>query len=168
MSLLALQLFLYLFAVSGIVLTAFGLPGTWFALAAAGIYAIATDFNPPGQDVRVIALLLFITLLGEAVEFVVSIAGAKRLNVGNATIVASIVGGLVGAVIGVPVFIVGSLLGLLIGAFLGALVYELLVKTPTDLALRKAISIVLSRMVSILFKTGVAIVMAVFLVWKTL
>lgn len=163
-----MNLLLYIVIAVSIVLVMFGLPGTWVMVLAALGYAALLDFDSPGEDPRVIALLVFAAALGELFEFMVGIVGAKRMAVSNGAIVSSVIGGILGAIIGVPVFLIGSLLGLFLGAFLGGLIYELAKGNSFALALKSAGAILISRIVAIVFKTAIATAMGIYLVVKTI
>ncbi|MFO1518452.1 MAG: DUF456 domain-containing protein [bacterium] len=155
-----------LFALAGIVLVPLGFPGTWVIAGTALLYSFFFDFNPSGSDVWVVLFLLFLAVLGEVLEYLVSVLGGKQLDVSTGAIVASIVGGLIGAFVGVPVFLIGSLLGLFLGVFLGALAYELIVTKNLLSALRSAIAVFFSRLVASFVKTCLAVGMGIYLCFK--
>ena len=151
----------------GVILAVLGFPGTWLIVLAALGYAQVENFGRPGQNYRVIALLVFLALLAEAFEFIISIVGAKRMAVSNGAIVLSFVGGFVGTLVGsffLPIF--GSSLGLFAGAFLGAFFYELAARLPLDRAIKTAFAVLLSRVLAVFFKTAIALVMVGIVVWK--
>lgn len=162
-------LFLFIALAVGILMVLFGLPGTWLIVAAALGYAQVADFGLPGRDYRVVALLVFLALLAEAFEFIVSIVGAKRLAVSNGAIVASFVGAFVGGIAGSTFMpLVGSLIGVFSGAFLAAFIYELALQYPLMCALKTAMAVLISRIVAVFFKTVIALAMAGVIIWKIL
>ena len=109
----------------------FGLPGNFLILAATALYGFLTDFQEiTGQ---MLLLLTILTLAGEAIEYVLGIAGAKRFGSSNKGIVFSLIGGFVGALLGAPLlFGLGAVFGALIGAFLGAVLVELITLGPAQ------------------------------------
>src|SRR5262249_4050689 len=135
-------------------------------VGAALLYSLFLDFSPPGGDLWVIVFLAILAVLGEILEFFVSVVGGKKLDVSTGAIISSVVGGLIGAVIGVPVFLIGSLLGLLLGAFLGAFIYELIMTKQIGLALKSALAVFFSRMVASFIKTCIAVGMGIYLGFK--
>jgi hypothetical protein len=73
----------------------------------------------------VILILIALTILGEVIEYVLGIVGAKKRGASKGAIIASIAGGIVGAIICAPfLFGIGSLIGAFLGAFAGAFLIE--------------------------------------------
>lgn len=164
-----LNIALYIVVGLSVALVVFGLPGTWLiVLSSLGYWALGGHLGVAGSGYRVIALLVFSALLAEAIEFIVSIVGAKKMAVGNWTIVASVIGGIIGSLVGVPIPIIGSLIGLFAGAFAGALIYELMRRATFNQALKVAAAVLLTRIVAVFFKTAIAIFMAIYLFFQTI
>jgi uncharacterized protein YqgC (DUF456 family) len=68
---------------------------------------------------------LALALLGELVEFVLGIVGAKKYKSSNKAIVGSIVFGIIGGILGIPFFFgIGAAIGVFIGAFVGAFLVD--------------------------------------------
>lgn len=114
---------------AGVLLTAFTLPGIWFALLAAGgaqWWSIATK----GADQAMfswwtLGACVGIGLVAEIVEIVASAYGAKKAGGSKKAAVGSIVGALIGAIAGSFVFpVLGTIIGAALGAGLGALLTE--------------------------------------------
>ena len=123
------NIFFFVFLVGSLLCIFFGLPGTFFILAAAFVYGGVTDFHEITGGMLVVLGML--TLFGEGVEYVMGIVGAKRYGSSNRGIVFSMVGGFVGAVVGAPLFFgFGAIPGALAGAFLGAVAVELATYGP--------------------------------------
>ncbi len=157
---------LFLLILIGIIFVLFGLPGTWMIVAGAFLYSLFFDFNSGGSNFWVVFILIILALLGEALEFLVSVIGGKTLQVSTGAIIASIAGGLIGAMIGIPIFLIGSFLGLLLGAFIGAFIYEWAITQKFGVALRSAVAIFFSRMMAIFVKTCLAIGMGAYIGFK--
>ncbi|HEX5038130.1 MAG TPA: DUF456 domain-containing protein [bacterium] len=156
---------LCLLVVGGIVMVLFTLPGTWVIVAAALLYSLVRDFQV-SSDLIVIAWLVVLALIGEAIEFATGTLGPKKVEVPTGAIVCSIIGGIVGAIIGVPVFLIGAVLGLLLGTFLGALIYTLIKDGRVKVAFKHAFAVLTSRVISIFAKTAIAVGMAIYLLIK--
>ena len=113
-------------------LTLLGLPGNWLMLAATALLAWWQ------WDQRMITLppiiaLLTLAAIGELLEFLSSLAGAKKAGASRAGSLGALIGGIVGAIIAtfaIPIPILGSLIGACGGAALGA--WSLEIKTGRD------------------------------------
>lgn len=117
----------------------FGLPGNWFILVAAGLYAWLMPVSSDG-DVTVLgwpalAGLTFLAVLGEFGEFAAGAFGARRAGGSKRgatlALVGSILGGIAGIFVTVPIPI--PLVAPLVGAFLfggvGAMIGAILGET---------------------------------------
>lgn len=150
-----------------LVLIPLSFPGTWFMVAAAGVYALIGNLNPPhGSEWIPILVLGLLAGLGELIELGVRIIGSRRAKVPNGAIIAAIIGGLIGAIIGVPVFLIGSLLGLLLGVFLGAFLYAFFKVKELHSAMAMAIATTTSQVVALFAKTCIGVAMIVYLTWE--
>lgn len=144
-----------------------GLPGTWLLIAA----AIAIDcldwlWLPPGSPLTfhpltIIAAIL-VALVGEALEFALSAAGAKRFGASKRGMLGSVIGGMVGALAGTLLIwipVVGTLVGALVGTAAGAIIGETSdgKKTMRD-ATQPAIGAVIGRVLGTLAKLPIAVV----------
>ena len=129
------------------------------------LYSLVRDFKE-SSDWKVVLIVVGLALVGEGIELLTGILGAKSQEVPTGAIVASLVGGIIGAIIGVPIFLVGSVLGLLLGTYLGALIYSLIQQGNVRKALDQSLVVLTSRVISIFAKTSVAIGMVVYLVVK--
>jgi uncharacterized protein YqgC (DUF456 family) len=93
-----------------------GIPGTPLVLV--GAVAHRLWFGAAGPNNLVLALLVLLTLLALAVDFLASTLGAQRLG--------ATWRGMLGAIIGAIVGLFFSLPGIILGPFLGATLFELL------------------------------------------
>ena len=150
---------LIVFYLVGLVLTPLGLPGTFIILAGAVAYnliqwAMALSLSALG-------FLLGIALIGEVLEYVLSVTLASRRGASNPAIWGAVIGGILGAIIGTPMPIVGSVVGLFIGVFLGAFVVEMVLQKDVTRALRSAIGAFYGRVGAIVTKSMLGVVMVI-------
>lgn len=113
-------------ALLGWCLTLVGLPGNWFMVFCAALYA----WLGPGNGVlqmgwgTVVATAL-LAILGELAELAAGVWGARRAGGSRRAAVFALLGSLVGAVVGaalgVPIPVIGSLVAAVLGGAVGAL-----------------------------------------------
>ena len=109
------------------------LPGTWIMLALAGIIEYCDRFYLEDDNRQTFAWWLLgvcvgLAIVGEVLETLASVAGAKRGGATKRGMIGSIVGGIAGALVFtpfIPIPILGSVIGAVIGTFLGAVIGEL-------------------------------------------
>jgi uncharacterized protein YqgC (DUF456 family) len=150
----------------GLALIPLGLPGLWVILLGILGFGWLTDFRTLG--VGLIALVLGLALLGEAVEAYVGFRFARRYGGSRRAGWGALVGGLVGAVVGVPVPVIGSVIGGFVGAFLGAALFEYSNARHSEGAVRAGWGAVLGRALAAGVKMGVGVVMVVIAVYAAL
>jgi uncharacterized protein len=109
-------------------LTLFGLPGNWLIVAATAIYVcLGPAHSPAAIGWKLIAVLVFIAVLGEIVELAAATMGTAKAGGSRRGAVLALAGSIVGAVVGlfvgipIPVPLVGSIFAALLFAGLGAL-----------------------------------------------
>ncbi len=160
-----------------VVLVALQLPGGWIMLALAVLIEFCDGaYLPETRDQTfawwVLGAVFGCLLLGELLEFIAGMLGAKRGGASRAGMVGSLVGGIVGALAlgGVMSVIpgVGTVLGVLLGAltgtFAGAVVGEIGVAQQTVRgSVRPATGATIGRLMGTASKLGLSIV-----VWLTL
>jgi len=147
---------LVLFA--GIFSIVFGLPGTVIILIDAILYALFTGFDKIG--IKVLIILLVISLLAEALDFALGIAGAARYGTSGKGIWASLIGGVTGAIVMTPVLYgFGAIMGSFLGGFAGVLIVELIHQSQLKPALRAGYGVMLGRFTGMLVKGILALVM---------
>lgn len=117
--------------------TALGLPGHWvLLLLALGVELGDEHWLPAGQDTTfgwgLLAVLLVLGLLGEAIELGAASFGAKKGGGSRRGAWGGLLGGLAGGVLGmaIPIPILGSLIGAFVGTFAGTLIAESTGKDP--------------------------------------
>ncbi len=109
-----------------------GLPGNWFNVLAAALYAWLMPIHRADFGWVVVALVLVLAIVGELVEFLAGAAGSMKAGGtkrGAAlAVLGSILGGLLGLFAGLPLPLVGPVVGALLfsaaGALLGAVAGE--------------------------------------------
>ncbi len=111
--LVTLAVFLVLVGILGVIVP--GLPGTVLILAGLVWLAWLDDFARIGPGT--IAVLVVLTVLSYAVDFVIAALGAHRVGASRRAIVGAALGTIVGLFFG----LVGVLVGPFAGAFLGEL-----------------------------------------------
>jgi uncharacterized protein YqgC (DUF456 family) len=149
----------------GLISLFFGLPGTWLILVTTTVYAWVTGFSQVGGGM--LLLLGLLTVVGEVVEYLFGIAGARRFGSSSRGILFSILGGFAGAIVGAPLFFgFGAVLGALVGAFLGAVLIELLAYGAAEWkkAVRSGWGNFIGRIAGVITKMAIAIGM---IVWIT-
>jgi hypothetical protein len=112
--------------------TVLGLPGPWLMLATAGLVTWL-QWGTVGDEVRmfgwsVLVAGLVLALLGELVEFVAGMAGAKVGGGSTKGAIGAIIGTIVGGIVGIfiPLLpVVGSLIFACVGAAVGTVIMEL-------------------------------------------
>lgn len=147
---------LVLFA--GIFSIVFGLPGTVIILIDAILYALFTGFDKIG--IKILIILLFISLLAEALDFALGIAGAARYGTSGKGIWAALIGGVIGTIVMTPVLYgFGAIMGSFFGGFAGVLIVELIHQSQLKPALRAGYGVMLGRFTGMLVKGILALVM---------
>lgn len=137
---------------SGIVISCFGLSGTWLVAGAALAGMVYRDGGFPSFWV----LLAFLVLSGliELVEFLASGWGVRRRGGSRLAGFAAVVGGLLGLGLGtlIPIPVFGSLLGMLAGGFGLAYLVEYNRLNSHNQAGNIAFGVVIARIAVVLLK----------------
>jgi uncharacterized protein len=121
MEILALFI-LALFCLIGFIAVFFNAFGTFIILAGAIAYAYLTEFSIITVNTLIILSILFI--VGELLDYVFLIFGAKKFGASNKAVIAGMVGGILGAMMGIALLGIGALIGGFIGIFAGAFLME--------------------------------------------
>ena len=113
-------------AAIGWLLTLFGMPGNWFIVGAAALYAwLGPAGGALALEWNTVIVLAAMAGVAEALEFAAGMVGARRAGgSGRAawySLFGSLVGAIAGAAVGLPLPIVGSLAGTILGAAAGAM-----------------------------------------------
>lgn len=140
------------------VMIPFGLPGLWIMVGAGLAYqllvpgTIGTATVVGTALLALVAEILEVTLAG---RYARKYGGSRRAGWG------AIIGSIVGAIVGVPVPIIGSLVGGFVGAFVGAFIAERSRGTELGGSSRVATGALIGRVVAAAMKTGVGVLIAV-------
>lgn len=138
----------------------FGLPGNWLILGISLLLAWSGHFDK--IELTTLVILLVLTLLGELIEFLLGIIGAKKYEASNRAIVGSIIFGIIGAILGAPFFLgIGSIIGAFAGAFAGAVLFELFQGKKIQQAVSSGWGTLLGRVGGSFAKIFIGIVMVI-------
>ncbi len=150
-----------------VVLVVFQLPGAWIMLALAVVIELFDHWYLSDEPaitfgwwwLGVCAALLG---LGELIELVASVVGAKKGGASKRGMWGSLIGGIAGAIgfqVAVPIPIFGALVGAIVGTFIGAIVGEMTGRDPQTLqgSMKPAIGASIGRIVASTSKVGIAL-----------
>lgn len=135
-----------------------GLPGLWIIIASAFAYKILV---PGTIGVLTLVGIVILGIVAEIFEFTLAGQYARKYGGSRRASWGAILGGTIGAIIGVPIPIIGPIIGGLVGAFAGALFGEMSRGKEAGNAPRIATGAMIGRAVAAAMKTGVGVVVAV-------
>ena len=144
---LAIAVILVVLGVLGTVLPV--LPGALLVFAGLFLAAWAQDFTRVG--LWGLAIIGALMALSFAVDFIASMAGAKRVGASPKALIGAAVGGLAGLFFGLP--------GILLGPFIGAVLGELIARGGFAQAARVGVGTWLGLLVAAVAKLVVAFLM---------
>lgn len=157
---------------AGVLLTAFTLPGIWFALLAAGAgqwWSLATQPEPMFSW-WTLGLCAGLALIAELVEVGASAVGASKAGGTKKGAIGSVIGAILGAIVGTLALgflpVLGTIIGASLGAGLGALLLEKHLGEKTwkeagKVGAGAAIGRLLATLAKIIFAAAVAAVLSV-------
>ena len=131
--------------------------GTLIILAGAILYAAMTGFSV--LSIKSLVVLATLYFIGEVLEYILVITGAKKLGASNAAVAGAVIGGILGAILGAGFFGIGLILGTFLGIFGGAFLVELILQKDLVKSLKAGAGGVLGRMGSVIAKLIIAIIM---------
>ncbi len=131
--------------------------GTLIMFLGTLLFAWLTDFAviTPGY----LLVIFGVYVLGEAVELVMTVIGAKRFGASNRAAWGAMIGGIFGAVAGSLVFGIGVFPGSVLGIFLGAFFGEWTRPEYWRRSLMAGTGGVIGRLVSVACKLVIALIM---------
>ncbi|MBW2969129.1 DUF456 domain-containing protein [Candidatus Woesearchaeota archaeon] len=143
----------------GILISFFGISGTWLVLLGAVVYNLMHWSWV--ITIHWLVLLLVLATTVEILEFSLAGITAKHYGASKIGIIGAIIGAVLGALIGIPGLLFGSVLGLLLGAFLGAVLFEFIFKKDISKALKAGIGAFTGAVGGIVLKVIITIIMII-------
>jgi uncharacterized protein YqgC (DUF456 family) len=148
---------------ASLVMVPLGLPGLWIMLGAGLLYNVLVPAGGIGGWTLIICGAL--VAISEVLDFTLGARYARKYGGSKRASWGSIIGGIVGAFAGVPVPVIGSIIGAFAGAFVGALIGEYTVPAEgRGNPARVATGAVIGRAVAAAAKTGIGVVIVVWMV----
>jgi len=148
---------LILFSLAGFAAIFFTTFGTLIILIGSVLYAAMTEFS--AINLHTLILLLVLYIIGEMLEYVFVILGAKKFGASNIAAAGAIIGGILGAIFGAAFFGIGIILGTFLGIFLGAFLAEFGVQQDFIKSLKAGAGSIVGRIGSIVAKVFIAFIM---------
>ncbi len=161
---IALFIFI-LFSLAGIGLTIVGIGGTFLVLTGALLYNLITWSM--AISTSTLMWLTGLAVLGELLEWIITVAGMKAAKVSGYSIIGTIIGAILGGIALSVIPIIGTIIGIVLGAMLGAFLLEFLHTRRAKQAWKAAKAALLGRALVSLSKVLIAIVQ-IWLVLKEL
>ncbi|HET9455506.1 MAG TPA: DUF456 domain-containing protein [Gemmatimonadaceae bacterium] len=137
-----------------------GLPGLWIMIASAFVYRLLV---PGSIGIVTIAGIIILGVIAEWWEFTMAGQYARKYGGSRRASWGAVIGGTIGAIMGVPVPVIGSIIGGLLGAFAGALVFEMSKGEQSANAPKVATGAMIGRAMSAAMKTGIGVLVAVWI-----
>jgi uncharacterized protein YqgC (DUF456 family) len=142
-----------------------GLPGLWIMVGAGLAYQLLV---PGTIGTGTVVATSGLALVAEVLEFTLAGRYARKYGGSRRAGWGAIIGSIVGAILGVPIPIVGSIVGGFVGAFVGAFIAERSRGTELGGASRVATGALIGRVVAAAMKTGIGVVIAVWILFAAL
>ncbi len=145
-------------SLAGLISLIFGLPGNFIILGGSLLYGWYGGFSE--ITLKIIIILIVLALVGELIEFLLGILGAKKYRSSNRAIVGSIVFGIIGGILGAPFFFgIGAVIGAFAGAFAGAIAIELTQGKKMDEAIKSGWGAFIGRVAGTISKGAIGVAM---------
>ena len=140
-----------------------GLPGLWIMIASAFVYRMVL---PGSIGVVTLAGIVILGVIAEVFEFTLSGQYARKYGGSRRASWGAMIGGVLGAIFffPIPIPFLGPIVGGMVGAFAGAFVGELSRRDQNVSATKVATGAMIGRAVAAAMKTGVGVVVAVWVV----
>jgi uncharacterized protein YqgC (DUF456 family) len=153
------------------VLVVIQLPGAWILLGIAGLIEWLDHLYLPEGDQQtfgwwVLGTCLMLLTIGEIIEFLAGVAGAKKGGSSRRGMWGAIIGGIAGAFVFMPLFSIipvlgtlfGAFFGAVLGTFLGAIIGEVTAEQATIKgSMKPALGATIGRVIGTTSKVGLAI-----------
>lgn len=135
-----------------------GLPGTW--LLVADVFFLRLFKGPDILDYSIIFIVGIMALLGEVLEFMTAVQGARTGPPVKGTVVASIAGAIAGGIAGAPIlFGLGVIPGMALGAWLAVFIVALAGGVSFRMALTTAFGAMTGRIKGTAIKVMILVAM---------
>jgi uncharacterized protein YqgC (DUF456 family) len=147
-----------------LLLVLFSLPGNWLMVLSTSLFAWWTWDRQVFSRGTLIAIAV-LAVVGELIEFIGGMAGARKAGASWRASLAGILGALIGALVGTvafPVLLVGTLIGASLGAGLAVWMVETSRGVHPELSRRRAVGAGLGELIGILSKFAVGV-----MIWLT-
>ena len=152
---------LVVFALAGVALSVFQLPGAWVTLAAAAVFDWHHGWARLGW--KWLAVLAVMAVAAEVFEFAASAVLARRAGASRRASFGALAGGFMGMFLCtgiVPIPVLGTITGGCIGCFVGALVGEMSLHDDFDQGAKVGFWATAGRIMGLVAKTCVSMLMA--------
>ncbi len=148
-----------------LMLVLFGLPGNWLMVLSTSLFAWWTWDQRLFSGWTLIAVAV-LAALGELIEFLGGLVGARKAGASWRASLAGILGALIGALVGTimfPVPVVGTIVGACLGVGLAVWLVETSRGAHPELSFRRAVGAGMGELIGILSKFAVGVV-----IWLTI
>ncbi len=146
----------FLLSLAGIGLTIVGIGGTFLVLIGALIYNLITwSF---AISVSTLFWIAGLAVLGEALEWIITLVGMKTAGVSRRALIGTIIGAVIGGIALSIIPVIGTIIGIFLGAILGAFLLEYIHSRKTRKAWKAAKAALLGRALVSLSKFIIAII----------
>ena len=145
----------------GVAMTAIRLPGTWLIAATGFGHAWSNGWARSGATL--VAVLIGVALVGEAVEMLAAVVTARRAGASGKAAWGGMFGGILGMIFLsflVPVPIVGTMVGAVVGCFAGATLVEWAVRRRVTHGTKVGLFAVMGFVLGAVAKVVVALAMS--------
>ncbi|MBW3016549.1 DUF456 domain-containing protein [Candidatus Woesearchaeota archaeon] len=147
---------LFILALAGTGLTIVGIGGTFLILLGAVLYDLITWSTT--ISINTLLILAGLAIAGEALEWIVTIIGAKTAGVSRHSLIGTVIGAVIGGMLLSIIPIIGTIIGILAGAITGAFLMELYHTTNVHKAWKAAKGAFFGRLLVSLTKFLLAII----------
>ena len=157
---------IWILCLAGTGLSLVGLSGTWLIVGAAILAAWLPGAASPG--LWTIAAFAALALALEVLDWLAGVWGVQKRGGSGLGALMALIGAIAGFFLGsfIPIPLVGNLVGMLLGSFLLVFLVERSRLRHGGQAAHIALGAVLARLYMVLVKTGVALGMSFWLLWK--
>lgn len=151
--------------VLAVLLSAITLPGNLLIFLIAAAYGYYDQFLH--FDFYFLLALFGMYALGEVIEFLAGVFGARREKAARPTMVAAVVGSIAGGILGTAILpLIGSFGGAMFGGYAFSYFVEFIITGSREKSRKVATSVLKGQAMGLIVKTGVAVAMALAIILK--